>query len=116
MLGLDSTASWREVKAAYKRLALSLHPDKQRGATAEQSAAIALQFQAVAEAHDILTNEAQRAAYDKLRDYMVSCTWMPCDHGADVHVTRTAGHKVNRPQVFLLTVMHVTALHCNQKL
>ena len=72
-LGLDRSASWREVKAAYKRLALTLHPDKQRGATPDQAAAVAQRFQEVAEAHDVLTNETQRAAYDKVRDYMVRC-------------------------------------------
>lgn len=73
VLGLERIATWREVKAAYKRLALSLHPGKQRGATPDQATAIAQQFQQVAEAHDVLTNESQRAAYDRVRDYMVSC-------------------------------------------
>lgn len=72
VLSVERTAAWRAVKAAYKRLALSFHPDKQQGATPEQSAAVAQKFQDVAEAHDVLTNEAQRAAYDKVRDYMVS--------------------------------------------
>lgn len=71
MLRLERTATWHEVKAAYKRLALSLHPDKQRGATADQAAALASQFQEVAEAYDVLTDESVRAAYDKVREYMV---------------------------------------------
>ncbi|DBA92783.1 TPA: DnaJ subfamily C member 10 [Trebouxia sp. C0004] len=70
ILGLDRAASWREVKAAYKRLALSLHPDKERSATPDQAAAVARKFLEVAEAHDHLTDEDQRAAYDKVRDYM----------------------------------------------
>ena len=71
LLGLDRTASWQEVKAAYKRLALHLHPDKQKGATLDQAAAVAQMFQEVAEARDVLSNEDQRAAYDRVRDYMV---------------------------------------------
>lgn len=71
VLKLQRTATWREVKAAYKRLALSLHPDKQRGATADQAAAVASQFQQVAEAYDVLTHDVVRDAYDKVRDYMV---------------------------------------------
>lgn len=71
MLRLERTATWHEVKAAYKRLALSLHPDKQRGATTDQATAVASQFQEVAEAHDVLTDESARAAYDKVRDYLV---------------------------------------------
>lgn len=71
VLGLDHAASWQEVKAAYKRLALHLHPDKQRGVTPDQAAAVAQMFQEVAEARDVLSNEEQRAAYDKVRDYMV---------------------------------------------
>lgn len=71
VLRIERTATWREVKAAFKRLALSLHPDKQRGATPEQAAAVSCQFQQVAEAHDVLTHESVRAAYDRVRDYMV---------------------------------------------
>lgn len=71
ILGVDHAATWREVKAAYKRLALSLHPDKQRRAAPDQASAVAQKFLEVAEANDVLTNEEQRAAYDKIRDYMV---------------------------------------------
>ena len=76
ILKLGRTATLREVKAAYKRSALSLHPDKQRGATADQAAAVASQFQQVAEAYDVLTHESVRAAYDKVRDYMVRLALM----------------------------------------
>ena len=76
VLKLQRTATWREVKAAYKRLALSLHPDKQRGATADQAAAVASQFQQVAEAYDVLTHDVVRDAYDKVRDYMVRLALM----------------------------------------
>ena len=42
-LGVDKCASAAEVKKAFKRLAILLHPDKQRGATPEQAEAAAAQ-------------------------------------------------------------------------
>lgn len=68
---LDRAASAAEVKRAYKRLALQYHPDKRRGEGAEAEAALAAQFAAIAEAFDVLADEAQRALYDKLRDHSV---------------------------------------------
>ena len=78
VLGVERTAARREVKAAYKQLALSLHPDKQRDVTQEHAATLVQHFQAVAEAYDVLANECQRAAYDRVRDYMVSLRSVHC--------------------------------------
>ncbi|KAH3916815.1 hypothetical protein HBH56_063400 [Parastagonospora nodorum] len=59
-LGLDRTATTRDVKLAYMRLAKVHHPDK-RG-TAEQ--VDAFQFRKVNEAYEILKDPVARAAYD----------------------------------------------------
>lgn len=59
VLGLDRGASADDVKKAFRRLASQLHPDKNPGdAQAEAS------FKLVNEAHQVLSDDARRAAYD----------------------------------------------------
>lgn len=70
ILGLDRAASASEVRAAYKKFALLLHPDKYRSQSQEQQDAISQKFMEVAKAFDVLTNEDMRGVYDKCRDYM----------------------------------------------
>jgi DnaJ-class molecular chaperone len=70
ILGLDRAASASEVRAAYKKFALLLHPDKYRSESQEQQDAISERFMEVAKAFDVLTNEDMRIVYDKCRDYM----------------------------------------------
>ena len=54
-LGVPSTASDAEIRAAYKSAAVSRHPDK--GGDKET-------FQSIATAHDILTDPQRREEYD----------------------------------------------------
>ncbi|KAL4443834.1 hypothetical protein ABPG75_011571 [Micractinium tetrahymenae] len=69
-LGIPRSASAAEVRRAYKRLALLSHPDKFKDAASEEQAAVADKFKLVVEAFDVLSDEEQRAVYDKCRDYM----------------------------------------------
>ncbi|WP_181304877.1 tetratricopeptide repeat protein [Rufibacter sp. XAAS-G3-1] len=58
-LGVSSNASAAEIKAAYKRLALKFHPDKNPGnAHAED------RFKQVNDAYQVLSNPRRRAAFD----------------------------------------------------
>lgn len=57
VLGVAPTATTAEVRAAYKRKALALHPD--RNAEADPTA-----FQAVANAYEVLGDTARRREYD----------------------------------------------------
>ncbi|KAL4449463.1 hypothetical protein ABPG77_007107 [Micractinium sp. CCAP 211/92] len=70
LLCIPRSASAAEVRKAYKRLALLSHPDKFKDAAAEEQAAVADKFKLVVEAFDVLSDEEQRAVYDKCRDYM----------------------------------------------
>jgi hypothetical protein len=63
VLGLKSTASVGEIKAAYKRLARSHHPDLNGG-----SAAAAQAFVQISHARDILVDPKRRADYDAERN------------------------------------------------
>ncbi|MCE9679081.1 molecular chaperone DnaJ [Shewanella sp. AS1] len=60
VLGVGRDASEREIKKAYKRLAMKLHPDRNPGdKTAEAN------FKEVKEAYEILTDSDKKAAYDQ---------------------------------------------------
>jgi len=61
VLGIDVDASAINVKNAYRKKASALHPDKNPSPDA------ALKFREVQEAYDLLSDAAQRHAYDENR-------------------------------------------------
>ena len=60
VLGVEKSAVEREIKKAYKRLAMKYHPDRTQGDKAMEE-----KFKEVQEAHEILTDSQKRAAYDQ---------------------------------------------------
>ncbi|KAK2767741.1 hypothetical protein FQN54_003899 [Arachnomyces sp. PD_36] len=59
-LGVQPTATELEIKKAYRKLAITTHPDKNPGdETAHE------RFQAIGEAYQVLSNEQLRKQYDK---------------------------------------------------
>ena len=61
-LGVSSDASADEIKKAYRKLAASLHPDKNPGDTKAEE-----RFKAVSEANAVLSDPAKRKEYDETR-------------------------------------------------
>ncbi|QNP53402.1 J domain-containing protein [Hymenobacter qilianensis] len=59
VLGVGATASVRDIKAAYKRLAIQYHPDKHGGSTRYEE-----HFKAVNAAYRVLSDAGRRAVYD----------------------------------------------------
>ncbi|PKH22618.1 molecular chaperone DnaJ [Enterobacterales bacterium CwR94] len=60
ILGVPRSAEEREIKKAYKRLAMKYHPDRNPGNKEAEA-----QFKEVKEAYEILTDAQKRAAYDQ---------------------------------------------------
>ncbi|MGS0674686.1 molecular chaperone DnaJ [Shewanella sp. 0m-4] len=60
VLGVGRDASEREIKKAYKRLAMKFHPDRNPGNKEAEAS-----FKEVKEAYEILTDSDKKAAYDQ---------------------------------------------------
>ncbi|GAL31735.1 chaperone protein DnaJ [Vibrio maritimus] len=60
VLGVSKGASEKDIKKAYKRLAMKYHPDKNPGDTAAEAS-----FKEVKEAYEVLTDTNKRRQYDQ---------------------------------------------------
>lgn len=58
-LGVKSTATQKDIKRAFRKLAMKYHPDKNKDPDAEKK------FQNIAKAYEILSNEKKREEYDE---------------------------------------------------
>src|SRR3954454_18444296 len=59
-LGVARTASDDEIKKAYRKLAMTYHPDRNNGAKEAEE-----RFKEITEAYDVLRDAQKRAAYDR---------------------------------------------------
>ncbi|TPH19218.1 molecular chaperone DnaJ [Litorilituus lipolyticus] len=60
VLGVSKDASERDIKKAYKKLAMKYHPDRTKGDKSKEET-----FKEVKEAYEVLNNDQKRAAYDQ---------------------------------------------------
>lgn len=60
ILGVERDVDSKDVKKAYRRLAMKYHPDRNPGDTAAEE-----KFKEATEAYDILSDDQKRAAYDQ---------------------------------------------------
>lgn len=61
VLGLEKNASDKDIKRAYKRLAMKYHPDRNQENKEESES----KFKEIKEAYEVLSDEQKRAAYDQ---------------------------------------------------
>jgi tetratricopeptide (TPR) repeat protein len=66
ILGVSASATLRDIKQAYKKLAIQYHPDKHQGNTFFEE-----KFKQVNEAYQVLSNPHKRAAYDLKLQYLL---------------------------------------------
>jgi DnaJ-class molecular chaperone len=59
ILKVPRTASLTEIKTSYRKLALSLHPDVNKGDVSKEA-----RFREVQDAYEVLSNDEKRRAYD----------------------------------------------------
>jgi DnaJ-class molecular chaperone len=59
VLGLERTATDKDIKKAFRKMALQLHPDKNKSPDAEEK------FREIAEAYEVLSDPEKRRVYDR---------------------------------------------------
>ncbi|QJR44021.1 molecular chaperone DnaJ [Mycoplasma miroungirhinis] len=59
ILGISKNATEKDIKSAYRKLAMKYHPDRNKEADAEEK------FKEVSEAYEVLSSAEKRAKYDK---------------------------------------------------
>jgi len=67
VLGISPTSTMTEIKKSYRKLALRLHPDKDRYATPNSAEA----FKAISCAYDVLKDASSRSEYDRAQSSVV---------------------------------------------
>eukprot|EP00941_MAST-03F_sp_MAST-3F-sp1_P000888 g888.t1 len=63
ILGLSRDANKREIKKAYRKMALEWHPDKHEGDAAKEAAKV--KFQDIGEAYEVLSDDELKGKYDR---------------------------------------------------
>jgi len=71
VLGLTRDADQKEIKQAYRKLALKFHPDKNNADDAEE------RFKEIGEAYEVLSDENKKAAYEASLVSERSPSWKP---------------------------------------
>lgn len=85
LLGLRQDANVRQVKAAYRRMAVKAHPDKYNDPV--EKAVANERFMRIAQAYDVLSNDIKRKLYDS----MVAKGMMDFDEDAYLDMVRQNG-------------------------
>ncbi|KAG2386312.1 hypothetical protein C9374_002758 [Naegleria lovaniensis] len=69
VLGVSHNATQQEIKAAYRKLTIKYHPDRNRSKTKEEQEALNVKYQKIAKAYEVLSDEEQRRTYDQYFEF-----------------------------------------------
>jgi len=67
LLEVDDFSTTKDIKGAYKRLALKYHPDKNRDKKPDELGKMQEEFEKIQEAYEILSDRATRRQYDRAK-------------------------------------------------
>ena len=81
VLGVDRTASSKDIKKAYRKLAQQYHPDANPGDEAAET-----RFKEITEAYDVLSDAKVREEYDQARDAFSRGAWAGSPGGGAQYV------------------------------
>lgn len=99
ILGVSPNATEKEIKTAYRKLALVHHPDRQTDPKKRDAATD--RFAAIANAYEILTDEHLRAEYDETRRNSCSSnTTTTTSRNNDNRRTKTSTNQQSSPPPF----------------
>ncbi|KAF5749650.1 hypothetical protein HS088_TW04G01622 [Tripterygium wilfordii] len=73
-LGLERNASKKEIKEAFRRLALEFHPDKHSQSSKAVRDAAAIKFKQLSEAYQFLIDDSKRSYYDRVQSQSTAST------------------------------------------
>jgi curved DNA-binding protein CbpA len=94
VLGVSMTATQKEIRAAYLRLALKYHPDKNSGDKKAEEI-----FKSITEAYSILSNEYKKSDYDfKYEKYLKSLKSQQGNSGYTYTASSSNNHTTNTQQ------------------
>ena len=77
ILGLDEKAAEEQIKAAFRKLAKTYHPDRNPGDKEAEE-----RFKEITEAYDVLSTPQKRRQYDQMRKYGAYGPFTGADRGA----------------------------------
>ncbi|KAF0977549.1 hypothetical protein FDP41_003541 [Naegleria fowleri] len=69
ILGVSHNATQQEIKAAYKKLTIKYHPDRNRNKTKQEQESLNAKYQKIAKAYEVLSDEEQRRTYDQYFEF-----------------------------------------------
>ena len=94
ILGVSPSATQKEIKSAYRKLALKHHPDKSKNTKSEEI------FKKITNAYETLKNEDTRAQYDKFGPNMKQ------NNSNFMHPNNVFQHFFGGPSKYLLLLNH----------
>ncbi|KAA8499900.1 Chaperone protein dnaJ 50 [Porphyridium purpureum] len=109
LLGVERGAELRDIKRAYRKLSLELHPDKNPREDAAE------RFRAVARAHEVLSSAESRVEYDDFLDHPEKYYWYFLEHMTADYAPQVSVHAALGGIFLILGCLHWFNLKANYR-